>query len=572
VSAGAAAAWPAAEPEAAPDPLPDAWTRAALALAVLAVDPGLGLAVRARAGPVRDRWLAGLARLAPGPILRLHPAMDAEALTGGLDLAATLSAGRPVRRAGLMARPGTLLMPMAERCPPDLAGRLAAALDGEPGRALVALDEGAGPDEALPPALAERLALRLDLGALPLAEAPEIETDPADLARARARLADVALPKGGLADLAALSLLLGVGSSRALHAAARAARALAALLDLAAPGPEEMALAVQLTLAPRATQAPPAPEPNAPPEPPPEPPDPAPDDAPRDARSEEIGDAPPPEMLLEAARAVLPPGLLDGLAAARGAAAGSGAGARRIGPRHGRPLPSRPGRPEAGRRLDLVATLRAAAPWQAIRGRRGPLRLAPADLRIRRHEERGERLVIFCVDASGSAAAARLAEAKGAVELLLAEAYARRDGVALVAFRGDAADLLLPPTRSLVAAKRRLAALPGGGATPLAAGLAEALAQARLARRRGLDPALVLMTDGRPNVALDGARDRARAGEDATRLARLIAADGLPALVIDTGPRPAPALRALAAAMGAPHLPMPRAEPARLSRAVEAAL
>jgi magnesium chelatase subunit D len=456
---------------------------------------------------------------------------------------------------------------MAERCPPDLAGRLAAALDGR-ARALVALDEGAAPDETPPAVLAERLALRLDLDGLPLAEAPPIETPPEAVAEARARLTSVALPQAALGDLAALSLLLGVGSSRALEGAARTARALAALMDQDAPEPEDMALAVQLVLAPRATLAPPAPAEDAKS---PEPPQDAPPDDTPPPEGERESAAVPPEVLLEAARAVLPPGLLDGLAAA-GPAKGSGAGAPRIGPRRGRPLPSRPGRPDAGRRLDLVATLRAAAPWQALRGRTGPLRLLPSDLRVQRHEERSERLVVFVVDASGSAAAARLAEAKGAVELLLADAYARRDRVALIAFRGDGAETLLPPTRSLVAAKRRLAALPGGGATPLAAGLAEALALARQMRGRGLDPALVLMTDGRPNVALGGDRDRGRAAADAARLARLVAAEGVPALVIDTGPRPAPMLRELAAGMGAAHLPMPRAEPARLTRAVEAAL
>jgi len=77
----------------------------------------------------------------------------------------------------------------------------------------------------------------------------------------------------------------------------------------------------------------------------------------------------------------------------------------------------------------------------------------------------------------------RLAEAKGAVELLLSEAYSRRDHVSLISFRGDTAEILLPPTRSLVQTKKRLAALPGGGGTPLASGLVEALKMAHQARR-----------------------------------------------------------------------------------------
>ncbi len=92
----------------------------------------------------------------------------------------------------------------------------------------------------------------------------------------------------------------------------------------------------------------------------------------------------------------------------------------------------------------------------------------------------------------------RLGEAKGAVEMLLADCYVRRDEVALIAFRGAGADLLLPATRSLTRAKRSLAALPGGGGTPLASGLAAAESLAEEVRRKGRTPTLVVITDGRP--------------------------------------------------------------------------
>ena len=181
-------------------------------------------------------------------------------------------------------------------------------------------------------------------------------------------------------------------------------------------------------------------------------------------------------------------------------------------------------------------------------------------------------MLIFAVDASGSAALARLAEAKGAVELLLAQAYARRDHVALIAFRGTGAEVLLPPTRSLVQTKRRLAALPGGGGTPLSAGLEAAMTQALLAQRRGMTPTICLLTDGRANVARDGSPDRTRAAADAETTARLIRRAGIAALVIDTGNRPSDALRQLAGTLSAPYLPMPRADAARLSTAVALAL
>ena len=87
-----------------------------------------------------------------------------------------------------------------------------------------------------------------------------------------------------------------------------------------------------------------------------------------------------------------------------------------------------------------VATLRAAAPWQPLRRQAVPgkegLHIRPADIRLKRYQDQSDRLLIFTVDASGSAAVSRLNEAKGAVELLLAQAYAARDHVALIAFRG----------------------------------------------------------------------------------------------------------------------------------------
>ena len=120
-----------------------------------------------------------------------------------------------------------------------------------------------------------------------------------------------------------------------------------------------------------------------------------------------------------------------------------------------------------------------AAPWQPLRRTMagadpGRVIVTPEDFRVRQYRQKREKVVIFCVDASGSAALTRLAETKGAIELMLAEAYVRREQVALIAFRGDKAEILLPPTRSLVQAKRRLAALPGGGGTPLASGLVDA--------------------------------------------------------------------------------------------------
>ena len=190
------------------------------------------------------------------------------------------------------------------------------------------------------------------------------------------------------------------------------------------------------------------------------------------------------------------------------------------------------------------------------------------DFRISRFKQRTETATIFVVDASGSAALHRLAEAKGAVELLLADCYVRRDQVALIAFRGSAAELLLPPTRSLARAKRSLAGLPGGGGTPLAAGLDAAFALADSVRRRGQTPTVVVLTDGRANIARDGGQGRLRAEEDAINAARQFGAAGITAVLVDTSPRPGPSGETVAREMGARYLPLPHADATMLSKAV----
>lgn len=165
-------------------------------------------------------------------------------------------------------------------------------------------------------------------------------------------------------------------------------------------------------------------------------------------------------------------------------------------------------RPGTGARgLHLPATLRAAAPYQRARGRGGPgLVLRVEDLREPVRDGRESNLVLFVVDASGSMAARqRMRAVKGAVLSLLLDAYQRRDKVGLVTFRGSAAELALPPTSSVDAGARRLAALPTGGRTPLAAGLLRAADVLRVERLR--DPArralVIVVTDGRATYGPD---------------------------------------------------------------------
>jgi magnesium chelatase subunit D len=544
-----------------------AWARALSALALLAVDPtGLrGLTLRARAGPVRQAFETALARL-PDPGRRIHPDLTDTQLFGGADIAATLAAGHLIQSAGLARTPARLILPMAERTPPALAARLAQLLDQSPGHTLILLDEGLDAEEAAPAALTERLALHVTLDAVPHTAARPLLPAPADLLAARARLSAVSHTPEDVATLTALAARFGIDSLRAPWLALRAARARAALAGRTHVTEDDLRAAAELVFPSRATQLPQ----DAPPETPQDSPAPEPEQS---SESPEI----PDDILVAAVAALLPAALLDHLTRRGGLrrAAGSGAGARRKAQSRGRPLPARPGTPDGRARIDLIATLRAAAPWQPMRRAARPealgLIIHASDIHLRRYEDRSDRLVIFAVDASGSAALARLAETKGAIELLLAQAYARRDRVALIAFRGTSADLILPPTRALVQAKRRLAGLPGGGGTPLAAALEAILKLAKQAQAHGLSPALALLTDARANIALDGRGDRAQAAEDTSRLAALCRAHALPAIVIDTAARPGPEPVRLAAEMGARHLALPRAEARAISAAVSTA-
>ena len=507
-------------------------------------------------------------------------------------------------------------------------------------------DDRASNDERLPARLLERLAFHLSLGDVSIGDIGLLDGDAdgrgslssspgspgspgslaqaPDIAAARARLMQVSTPDDVMQAICTAALALGVDSLRGSLLALRAARASAALDARDTVSPDDASLAARLVLSPRATRLPAAPpdesdandEPDSTPEdqsddqpepspdadqseqtPPPEELTDNPAENPQtddDTPPEEDPDQPDPDMsldelILEAAKASIPAGLLARLAmtkamASRGAAGGR-AGARREGSLRGRPIGTRPGLPRDGARLALIDTLRTAAPWQTLRRREiaasaassgnprraSQIEVRASDFRVARVQERAETITIFAVDASGSSALNRLAEAKGAVELLLADCYVRRDKVAVIGFRGRAAEVVLAPTRSLVRAKRGLSGLPGGGGTPLAAGISAATELADATRRRGGTPVIVLLTDGRGNVALDGTGGRARADADARQSARRLRAAGHTALLIDTSPQPQTSARELAAEMGAAYLPLPRADATSMSRSVQAA-
>jgi magnesium chelatase subunit D len=573
-----------------------AWADAVQAAAFFAADPvGLGgIAVRAGAGPVRDRFMIVLNEfLPPGTPIRhvpLHTLDDR--LLGGIDLAATLRAGRPIARVGLLAEAdgGVLVLAMAERIDAGTAARLQAVIDAgavmlqRDGLSrilaarfgIVALDEGAEPDERLPGPLLDRMAFHVDLTEVSLSDVRNWDAGSLLVPDPTQAATDDDTPNDdthhdAIASFCHAALALGIESLRAPLFALRAARIAAAgerISDAA------LGLAARLVLVPRATRFPAPDDPGSPPEA--EPPAQADDDPSSGEHTEP--DRPLEDVVLDAAKAALPAdllarlGMIDG---GRGLARVSGrAGQFKASVKRGRPIGTRQGELKGGARLHLLETLKAAAPWQMLRRRPGAterFEVRRDDFRIVRFRQRVGTTTVFAVDASGSAAMARLGEAKGAVELLLADCYIRRDQVALLAFRGQGATLLMPPTGSLLRAKRCLSGLPGGGPTPLAAGIEAALRLCETIRRAGRTPVITLLTDARANIARDGTAGRPRAEAQATEVARSVAAAGVACLLVDTSPRPNPFARILAEAMRAQYVPLPYADAAALSRAVRSA-
>ena len=599
------------------------WQRAVQVAVLFALDPvGTGgVRLRAGAGPVRDSWLTLLRNLLGVANLRRMPlSISDERLLGGLDLPATLATGRPILQKGLLAEidGSVLLLAMAERLPTATAARLCAVMDtGEvrlerdgltvqsPTRfGVVALDEGCTDDETIVIGLRDRLAFDLDLSLVSPRTASVEDfselwvTNSIDIAAARKRLAAIHASDEMITAICGTALALGVDSSRAALLAMRVARAQAALDGNNAVTEEDVSLAAQLVLAPRATRLPSMPEEEqtaeeeqqleqqAEPEPPP-------------AEQQAAESEPPPEnqneqtaaqdaiqkledKVLDATQAAIPAGLLSQLMQGnflqqRAASGKSGAPVKNG--QRGRPAGSRRAMPAHGQRLHLVDTLRAAAPWQKLRRMQlsdasaaKRVQVRAEDFHITRIKQKTGTTTLFVVDASGSSALHRLAEAKGAVELLLADCYVRRDQVAVIAFRGKTAEILLPPTRSLVRAKRSLSGLPGGGGTPLAAAIDAAAALADDIRRKGQSPVIVLLTDGRANVARDGSGGREKAMADALSSATRLRQCQAAVLLIDTSPQPQATALQLAHAMTARYLPLPHAGANAMSQAVRNAL
>jgi magnesium chelatase subunit D len=584
---------------------PADWPDAVLIATAFASDPtGLaGVRIRGPSGPTRDQWLELVRDLLPvDTAMRRCPVLiDEERLLGGLDLTASLATGTSVVQRGLLSEShgGIVVFAMAEGLPTGIGAQIAQVIDQghvqiardginliqDVEFGMILLDEGATDDERPPSALIERCAFHIETQALAkVTDAPSRS----DVAAARGILRTVMPIDDEIQEaLTQAAFAFGIDSFRPVLFALRVARCVAALSGRKEVTFDDANIAARLVLSAKATRLPesqvepenevsPTDTPQEGHEPQheqtssentPAPPTPEPQSSPS------ASGPPPSDILIETVKAALPAELIAALMNATGLIQrtrdrdGRGSGDSVASAKRGRPIGSRRGAIGGGQRIHLIDTLRAAAPWQKLRQQslatakliENRILVRSEDIKVRRFIEKRETTIIFAVDASGSSAWQRLAEAKGAVQLMLARAYQTRSRVGLVAFRKDSAEIILPPTRSLARARRLLADMVGGGGTPLATGIEVALKLALDEKAKGRTARLLILTDGQGNVARDGSLGRGQANADALAMAHQVRLSGIQTVQIDTATRPRPESRDLAKKMGATYMPLPSA-------------
>lgn len=561
-----------------------------------------GIHLRCRAGAVRNEWMDFVRKLSDSERSwqKITPQTSIDRLCGGIDLAATAKRGEKVNQAGILslANEGTLIIALAEKLEGSTSAMISRAIDTgrcenpalpshfAPARfSVIAIDEGLDESEGIPSVLKDRLGLMIDLNSV--AYHHTSLPAPQKLRNEMPVWKDCThrnVPDAIANLFADLSANFGNGSMRTLFHLTDTARVIATIDEQDSVSAEHAVKAIRLCLGIQLNtpaEHPPADETRE--QPSENQGHPKGTDAPKDKDDKETSGQPLEmdieqllELTVEAKAATTFAGIdLTTLGTTRDNQAASGrSGKAKSAARRGRPIGYVTAPPFPDAAPDLAATLRAAAPWQKIRRQSAPEAddrgriIRFSDFRYKRHKHATRSAAIFAVDASGSTALERLGETKGAIELLFADCYVRRDEVGLISFRGINAETILEPTRSLVRAKRMLSDMAGGGPTPLADGIRLAFQTALNVRRQGFTPIIVLLTDGSANIDLNGNANRKSASDDTIMAARQVASAGIKAVCIDVSRRPRDAVSELAKSMGADYCPLPNANAANMSKIV----
>ncbi len=544
-------------------------------LTVSSIDPSLGsLSLKANYSTVREVFLSNLlSLLKPKRLKKIYPFQNPTDFAKSINMIDTLTFGMPKYNEDIFSSEDiALILTNSEKMEKGLAAFLRDKIKNSTYKFFIALDESES-NEVPRANLSDYLIFSINLDGKRYKDLKKVSINRKKIAQARENLVTVEVNEKILDYLIASAEMFSISNMHTIFSTLKVAKAICAYKREKTVSREDIHLAISLSMIHKAKQIPEFSQEKK-------------EEASKEERLKNDNESKAnnselnsedKKMLIDALKITLPSNLIESLLSKNsqyisfGETAGSGE--KNINFSAGRPIPSVNRKYSSDKRIDLIGTLTRAIPWQKLRSpsitKNRKIIIYPQDIMIKRFEKQSERLLIFLVDASGSNAIGRLNEAKGAIEILLSDAYAKRDNVALISFSGLKADRVLLPTKSLVTAKKKLSSLPGGGATPLANGLLEAFNMADAARSRSIKPIIILLSDGRGNISLDGVGDRVKAIADTTNIASLIKRNAINNIFIDTSRRKTPMADELARELNGHYFQLPLANSSSISKAVQ---